>query len=293
LAKVDAAFSKVSKADQPLLKDMYLVRTDKFDPFVRGGKTFSIAGKTFGTNLIKLAAGAFRGDASTILHEVGHLIQGKVAEAMLGKSKARSDLDAAAKMGQAGRLAVPQDLREFVEALTRLRDAATGLMDSSEDDRPAKQSALDDAIAQADMLRPWAAKGDTSVVAWLEHHDRLKRWAAAVEEYMKEKDAKNLAGFIDVVTKNNLARKGYVPFTDYVAANWPAKPQEFFAQSFSVWRNDPKYMKEHMKPLFNWFETGGYRESKNLIEATAPVIYELGKEVKETLWPKVIQDVIP
>jgi hypothetical protein len=55
------------------------------------------------------------------------------------------------------------------------------------------------------------------------YHDRLKRWAAAVEEYMKEKDR---------------------------------------SSSFSVWRADPKYMKEHMRPNFNWFETGGYRESK-------------------------------
>jgi Domain of unknown function (DUF4157) len=40
LAKVDAAFSKVSKKDQPLLKDLHLVRTDKFEPLVRRGKTF-------------------------------------------------------------------------------------------------------------------------------------------------------------------------------------------------------------------------------------------------------------
>ena len=297
LAKVDAAFSKVSKEDQPLLKGLHLIRTDKFDPFMPGGKkTFNISGETFDTGTIKLAAGAFQGDASTILHEVGHLIQNKVAEAMLGKSKAKSDLDAAAQMIQEKRMIVPQGLEEFVGALKELNGAATGLLYSSENDREAKQRVLVDAIAQADMLRPETRKDDNAVAALLEYHDRLRKWAEAVEEYMQEKGTKNLAVFIDVVTKNNLARKGYAPFTDYVAAKWPAKPQEFFAQSFYVWRTDPNYMKNHMRPLFDWFEKGGHRERKSLVEKlreTAPVIYEVGKEAKETFWPKGIEEAIP
>ena len=151
-------------------------------------------------------------------------------------------------------------------------------------------SALDDAIAQADVLRPQAGDGDSAVAVLLERHDRLKEWAEAVEVYVREKGMKNLAGFIHVVTKNNLARQGYVPFTDYVAANWPTKPQEFFAQSFYVWRTDPNYMKRNMRPLFAWFEKGGHRETKDLVDEVreaAPVIYELGKEAKETFWPGV------
>ena len=167
LAKVDAAFSKVSKEDQPLLRGLRLVRTDKFDPFVRGGKTFNISGETSGTGTIRLAAGAFRGDASTILHEVGHLIQNKVAAAMLEKSKARSDLDAAAQITQEKRMIVPRGLGEFIDALKELRDAATGLLDSGENDREAKQSVLKGAIDKADMLRPEASKDDNSVAALL------------------------------------------------------------------------------------------------------------------------------
>jgi hypothetical protein len=57
-----------------------------------------------------------------------------------------------------------------------------------------------------------------------------------------------------------------------------------------------------MKPLFDWFEKGGHREGKgslegkNMIDATrevAPVIYELGREVKETFWPKQLQELLP
>lgn len=288
LAKVDAAFSKVGKEDQPLLKDLRLIRTDRFDPFVRGGRTFTIAGETFGTGTIKLAAAAFQGDASTILHEVGHLIQNKVAEAMLGKSKAKSDLDSAAQMLPEKHMSVPQDLREFVTALGELRGAAVQLLYSDDNDRAVKQAALDDAILQADVLRPPAGNGD-AVAGLLEYHASLKKWAEAVEVYVREKGMKNLTGFIDVVTRNNLARKAYRPFTDYVAANWPTKPQEFFAQSFYVWRTDPSYMKHNMRPLFDWFEKGGHRETKDLLDEVreaAPVIYELGREAKETFWPK-------
>jgi|GEM_PF-3239287 len=307
LAKVDAAFSKVSKEDQPLLKDLHLVRTDKFEPFVRQGKTFKIAGTTFGIGMIKLAREAFQGDASTILHEVGHLIQNKVASAMLEKSKAKFDLEATRLILAEGQKKAPtrvgHEIQAFVAALSLVSAAAIDLMNSGEDDRTAKQSVLDDAKMQADIARLEVERltNDDAAKTWLEVHDRQQKWVEAIEKYAEEKGKKNLTGFIDVVTKNNLARKRYAPFTDYVAAHWPTKPEEFFAQSFHTWRTNPNYMKRNMKPLFDWFEKGGHRESKGYLEGkgaietvreAAPVIYELGKEFKETFWPKEFQDAI-
>lgn len=144
-------------------------------------------------------------------------------------------------------------------------------------------------------------KNNDVAKAWLEVHDRQQKWVEAIEKYLEEKGKKNLTGFIDVVTKNNLARKGYAPFTDYVAAHWPTEPQEFFAESFYTWRTNPNYMKRNMKPLFEWFEKGGHREGKGYLEGkdpveivreVAPLIYELGREVKETFWPKHVQDAV-
>jgi Domain of unknown function (DUF4157) len=297
LAKVDAAFSKVSKEDKPLLKNLYLVRTDKFEPKVQGGKTFKIAGITYDTGTIRLAREAFQGDASTILHEVGHLIQNKVAFAMLDKSKSKFDLEAARLMMEERRKKAPprvgQEVHAFVASLYLVATAANELMNSGEDDRAAKQSVLDEAKLQADIDRfpVELLKNDDGAKAWLEIHDKQQRWVEAVEKYLEEKGKKNLTGFIDVVTKNNLARKGYTPFTEYVEAHWPTKPEEFFAQSFHMWRTNPNYMKNNMRPLFNWFEKGGHREGKGYFESkgvietvreVAPVLYELGKEVEET-----------
>ncbi len=58
-------------------------------------------------------------------------------------------------------------------------------------------------------------------------------------------------------------------------------------------------MKRHMKPLFDWFEKGGHREGKGYLEGrsfldvtreVAPVLYELGREAKETFWPQDLID---
>lgn len=308
LAKVDAAFSKVGKEDKPLLKDLYLIRTDKFEPVVRKGKTFKIAGTTYGISTIRLAKEAFQGNASTILHEVGHLIQNRVAAKMLDKSKANFDLEASRYMMAESQKKAPtrggRELQAFVVSLSHVTTAASDLLRSGEDDRAAKQSVLDDAKLHADLARPEVEqlKNDDVAKAWLEVHDRQQVWVEAVEKYLAEKGKKNLTGFIEVVTKNNLARKGYVPFTDYVAAHWPSQPEEYFAQAFHTWRTDPNYMKRHMNPLFIWFEKGGHREGKGYFESkgtletvreVAPVMYELGREVKETFWPQAFQDPFP
>jgi hypothetical protein len=305
LAKVDAAFSRVGKEDQPLLKGLQLVRTDKFEPLVRKEDTFKVTGKTFGVGTIKLAKEAFQGTASTILHEVGHLIQNKVAAAMLGKSKATFDLEVAKLQVEESRKKTPTrvrpELKEFIEALNQVTTAAGDLMYSGEADRAANQAVLDEAKTQAIIARFQVEqlKSDDVAMAWLELHDRQQKWVEALEKYLEEKGKKNLTGFIDVVTKHNLARKGYAPFTDYVAAHWPTEPEEFFAQSFHTWRTSPDYMKRHMKPLFDWFEKGGHREGKGYLEGrsfldvtreVAPVLYELGREAKETFWPQDLID---
>ena len=307
LAKVDAAFSKVAPEDKPRLKGLYLIRTDKFDPVVRKGKKFEIAGTTYGTTTIRLAAGAFKGDASTILHEVGHLIQNQVAAEMLEKSKAKFDLDAARLMLEERHKTAPkrvgQEFATFVAALELVTAAANGLLNSGEDDRADKQAALDDAKLQADIARPEVEQltNNADATALLEIHDRQQAWVEAVEKFVAEKGKNNLTGFIAVITKHNLARKRYAPFTDYVAANWPAKPQEYFAQAFHTWRTNPHYMKKNMRPLFDWFEKGGHRvglgyfEAKGILETTrevAPVMYELGNIYKETFWPKELRDAL-
>jgi hypothetical protein len=81
----------------------------------------------------------------------------------------------------------------------------------------------------------------------------------AVEKFVAERDTQNLTEFVDIVNKHKLAQRKFAPFTDYVAAHWPHKPGEYFAEAFRAWRTDRDYMKNNMKPLFEWFEKGGHR----------------------------------
>jgi hypothetical protein len=98
---------------------------------------------------------------------------------------------------------------------------------------------------------------------------------------------KNLVEFVDIVKKNNLARKSFAPFTDYVASFWPDKPEEFFAQSYATWRNDPNYMKAHARPLYEWFQKGGHMLPKKT------VFHELAREVKLTFPIGRLKELIP
>jgi hypothetical protein len=48
--------------------------------------------------------------------------------------------------------------------------------------------------------------------------------------------------------------------TQYAKDNWPSKPEEFFAEAYSLWRTDPEYLKANAKPLYDWFTAGHYHE---------------------------------
>lgn len=277
LRRVDAAFSIMAKDDQALLKGMHLVRTDKFDPLVieekttqkdpkkkKKPKTFPIAGETIG-NTIRLAGNAFRGRATTILHEAGHLIHNKVAAAMLAKSRPKLDLDAARTALTAAQKKTPRasgaEQVALAAAMNKIISAAGDLELSNKETRAAKQSALDNLKPEAGMARSQLemAPQDANTTAILQFHDALEVFVEAVEKFVEERDKQNLTEFVDIVNKHKLAQRKFAPFTEYVAAHWPHKPGEYFAEAFRAWRTDRDYMKNNMKPLFDWFEKGGHR----------------------------------
>jgi hypothetical protein len=49
------------------------------------------------------------------------------------------------------------------------------------------------------------------------------------------------------------------PVTPFAEQNWPYNPEEAFAEAYSVWRTHPGELSAEAKPLFDWFETGRYR----------------------------------
>jgi hypothetical protein len=60
--------------------------------------------------------------------------------------------------------------------------------------------------------------------------------------------------FVEFVNANKIS-----PFTQYAKETWPVKPEEFFAEAYSLWRTDPDFLKNSHRDLFNWFEKSGYK----------------------------------
>jgi len=60
--------------------------------------------------------------------------------------------------------------------------------------------------------------------------------------------------FIDMVNANNIK-----PFTKYAKDNWPMKPEEFYAEAYSLWLVDPDFLKTNYPAVFRFFEQKDYR----------------------------------
>lgn len=300
LRHVEESFSKLSKDEQVKLHDVTIVRTDRFDPIVRHGKTIQVAAKTFGGDLIKFANP--RGD--TPLHEAGHLVQNKSLNEyhnrLYHQSKAGVNLEglrlkfieATKRIPRSG---ATQEQVDFSNALNQVTIAAENYLQSSDENRDANENLLEQAQNDVDMARLSLTKDDAVTKALLEAYAAQQKWLESYKTLKAEEGQKqSLSSFVEVVTKNNFARKGYLPFTDYAAANWPEHPKEFYAESFVVWRKNPDYLRTHMKPLYDWFKRGGHLLANEMpeeakIEEVAPVLVELAKETKETLIDPFLQ----
>ena len=60
--------------------------------------------------------------------------------------------------------------------------------------------------------------------------------------------------FVDLVTAKKIE-----PFTSYAKENWPHKPQEFYAEAYSLWLVDPQFLQDNYPDVYNFFQSGAYR----------------------------------
>jgi hypothetical protein len=190
-----------------------------------------------------------------------------------------------------------------------LSAAGTSLLESDPESDP---TGLQDAFLAADVdadTNRSQIQGLTTE-AWVPQlltiHDRQRDWAASITAWMAAKaqrvgKRRNYTAFIDIVTRNKLARRSFAPFTAYVQSNWPQKPGEFFAESYAVYRNTPNYLKTNAPELFRWFEGGGHLVVLSPAQATledvrdeAPLIGELADEVIDVFGGiRDVPDLIP
>jgi hypothetical protein len=257
LTKLGAAFAKMSADEQESLKGVTLHRVKKIDrPQGMEGmdKKIVIAAETT-PGEIKFTAGGF--DKNTPIHEAGHLIRFKQLQEIGTTSKAAIEEDALRKKVRAvGPTAMAADM-------TAVKNAATALRDSNDEERAARTRALDDAMDASLAFRMGPEIQSASDPKALEaDYDALDKWLDAVRRVAAEK-GKIINEFITIVQNNKLAKKGFLPFTDYVAFNWPKKPNEFLVECYATWRNNPDYMKAHAKSLYEWFQGGGHLVPKS------------------------------
>jgi hypothetical protein len=315
LRALEIAISKMSKDEQAQLEGVTLIRTNKPLTVKNKGKDVRVAAITTGTE-IRFGKNALT-SKTLPLHEVGHVLEHKAvagAEARVRQSDTWTNLQEATELYNAAARRAPRSsdndaIVTFLRSINAVGKAAQDLLDGGADKREEKEGLLVVAQSQADIDRQTVEKiTDPAAKAILAVHDRQREWVSAIEAWLDEKEKvvgarKNLTEFVDIVKKNHLARKSFAPFTDYVASFWPHKPDEFFAECYATYRNNPNYLKSQAKPLFEWFEKKGhlllpeppkkkptwYEPRGHLMPEglikEAPVLGEVVREAEQTFLP--------
>ena len=309
LKKIAASFSRMSTEEQRRLQGVTLVLTDKFPSKTLKGKSFTIAGTTYGTYRVELTPTGVR---DTVLHEAGHLIHHNAianAEKLFERSQFKADLEVArdvVNQSSRRRFTVPADQPQIGEELKAVMDAAATFERSGDDDRKTNREALEEAVIVLPIIRPDAASQALSA-----HVDKVRALVDALLRWSDEREmavgpVRRLDEFVGIVNKHKLARRS-AAFTPYAEANWPDKPAEFFSEAYELWRKNPAEMKDISKDLVAWFEKGGHlgptipppRQPIKIpipakipaLHQNAPVIEELLLELGQTFLPAIEEGV--
>jgi hypothetical protein len=81
-------------------------------------------------------------------------------------------------------------------------------------------------------------------------------WAdAARKQAHSQFRSLRLHNFMTLVVDKEIA-----PFTSYAQENWPYEPEEFYAEAYSLWLNDPTFVSTYYKDLYDFFQRGDYRK---------------------------------
>ena len=128
------------------------------------------------------------------------------------------------------------------------RDKALAALTTAHPSNPALSDFSDTIMAQDDwMVAARAAAAARAATA----KARGAVTAASGAQAGHAGISRRLERFLTVVNANNIA-----PITPYAKKNWPAHPEEFFAEAYSTWRNNPDQLPQ---PLREFFDKGRYR----------------------------------
>lgn len=74
-----------------------------------------------------------------------------------------------------------------------------------------------------------------------------------------EKGSVRLQNFVNYVTKYDETPDKVPGMTHYAKEEWPNKPEEYFAEAYSLWFTDPDYMKQTTKYVWQFFDHKDYQ----------------------------------
>lgn len=313
LNKVAAAWDRLSAPEAAALEGYKLIRTDKLlqdgEP-LQGQTTHTdevVTGETTVKHLreIRLADSAFAGDETsfigdvkdaapasfeTLIHEVGHALEGKPFDdlnVVAVKDIASANQDA--KDAQAAQLTTNKAVKAALAATNSPKakilkaDATAGqpLFDAIKDAQKVLQAfeqspdatnetAAKKAIDDRDAVKAKIAEGNKVVAALAVSLTQQDAYFAALKKLRASRDTataskatadalksgantKRLQAFIDFVQKEKIR-----PPTAYAEKHWPGEPAEFFDEAFSLWKNDPVFFKSYSPKLQAWFDAGNH-----------------------------------
>ncbi|WP_419698358.1 eCIS core domain-containing protein [Mucilaginibacter sp. NFX135] len=137
------------------------------------------------------------------------------------------------------------DDNAVLDVETKIADSAKAVADAAIKDRNTKRDDLNKANPKNTVV---------SVTAALEAAQNSFYNAALVMAFNKSMGL-SVKAFYDLVVKNNISPA----LTPYAAKNWPAKPEEFYAEAYSFFVKKPTDLETHSKVLFDWFKAGSYK----------------------------------
>ncbi|MEZ2336713.1 DUF4157 domain-containing protein [Mucilaginibacter sp. RCC_168] len=132
-----------------------------------------------------------------------------------------------------------------VSVETAVADSAKAIADAAISDRNTKRDDLNKANPKNKVV---------SATTALEAAQDSFYKAALVMAFNKSMSL-SVKAFYDLVVKNNISPA----LTAYAAENWPAKPEEFYAEAYSFFVKKPADLETHSKVLFDWFKAGSYK----------------------------------
>lgn len=226
------------KADRATKESIYNTKKSASDAQTKVLETKQAAADAKLANIddLKTDAAAKLVSMETAFTAAGPVIAQNDAESSYYRSSLTSSEDAIKKF---------YDENAIIDVDADTADKAKAVVDAAVKDRNDKRDALNKTNPQNTIVA-----GTTA----LETAQDSFYKAAAVLAFNKSM-ALSVKAFYDLVIS-----KGISPaLTQYAADNWPAKPEEFYAEAYSFFVTKPKELEAHSKDLYDWFKAGKYK----------------------------------